>query len=206
MTQGRASISVGFGKAVLSTSTTTLAAFCVKAPWLRDPAATSGTRQPGAAVQIDVGRNNGINSFLYSDTIAHELGTILLLTAAKTIKGSPVSDGAILLRLRHGAALINVSARLPTGSDNFAGPLFSMFQGHADILSVDEADFLGIRVPNRYVEKFFNSDEIAERFDVIELSAAVADKPQIVAVMTPSGAEFKEVAAAPARRMKLRGR
>lgn len=206
MNDSRLTIKVGFGKAVLRTSTTSFSAMRVTAPWVRDAAVSTGIRSRGTAVHLDVGRNNGINGNLYGDEVTHESGTIIMLTASRSIKGSPISDGAILLRLRQGAAYLNISGFLPTGPDNYCGDRFAMFQGNADIMSVEEVELLGIRVPHGYVQKFFDPEQIAECFDVVELRPAMAAKPEIVAVMTPSGVKIQEVAAAPSRRMRLRGR
>lgn len=201
---GRATIRVGFGKAVLSTSTTTFSVMRVVGPWNREPAATSGVRRPGTATKHFVGAHGDMNGTLYADVVEHEPGTFLLVSASKTVKGSPVSEGSIILRLRPGAAVLNVIGKLPPASENMFGTNFSLFQGNADILSVEEAELLGLRVPRGYVDRFFDPEEIGERFDVVEITPEVTAKPEFAPIITPSGVKVVEVAAAPTRRIKVR--
>ena len=201
---GKIECLVGYGKATLSTSTTTLAAYRVQKPFERDSLATSGMRHPGSASVHNVGAHGDLNGRMYADRTWHEPGTIVLLTSSKTYKGIPQSDGAILLRLRPGAARLSVAAKLPVGADNYLGPKFSMFTGYADILSVEEAEVLGVRIPHRFVDKFFDASQIEERFEVMELAAETAARPEFVAVATPTGTKIKEVAQAPMRRIRIR--
>lgn len=201
---GLVAIRVGFGKAIFTGSTYTMSAMVVGKPWIRSPAATSGTRIRGAAVENYVGAHGAINGTLYNDGVQYAPGTILLLGSCNSRKGVPVSEGAILLRLRPQAAYLNVSAVLPPDRANVYGNRFSLFQGNADILSIDEAKVLGVEVPRGYVERFFQPDEIAERFDIVEVHAETAPAPEFVAVSTPSGIVVKEMAAVPQRRIRIR--
>lgn len=204
MSAGCIEIRVGHGKAVLASSTTTLNAFRVSGEWTRDAAQLSGVRRPGTASQHYVGQYGNINGVLYMDSVAHEPGTFILLTAAHARGKTPASDGAIILRLRHGAPVLNVMANLPLAVDNYYGQKFCMFQGPADIMSIEEAELLGMRVPRGYVEKFFDPMQIQERFDVLELTPETAPRPELAVVTTATGVEVQEVAPAPARRMRLR--
>lgn len=195
---------IGFGKAVLSGTTVQFSAFKVTAPWNREPAQTSGKRSHGTATMSNIGAHGNINGTVYSDTVHHEPGTFLLLTCTRYHRSVPAAEGAIILRLRANAALLNVMGKIPAGQDNLFGPRFSMFRGNADILSVDEAEVLGLRVPRGFVARFFDANEIADRFEVDELMPELARRPEFVAVSTPSGVKVKEVAAAPTRRIRIR--
>lgn len=199
---GSIEIQVGYGKAVLETSTIQMAAFKVDKPWERVAAQTSGRRRHGTATQQNVG-HPGVNGVVYSDTVGHDPNTILLLACSLTRKGSPISDGAILLRLRPGAATLNIGAKLPPARDNYLGTRFCMFQGMADILSVEEAELLGVRVPRGYVEKFFDLTQIEERLDVLEMSPASITQPELHVVSSTNGQQVVEVAAQPARRLRF---
>jgi hypothetical protein len=195
---------IGFGKAILSGTTVQCHSFKVTGPWQRDNAQVCGQRRSGTATMQNVGAHGNINGTLYSDTVSFPPGTILLLTCNRSASGTMRAEGAILLRLRPGAALLNVMGKLPIGRDNLFGSQFSMFQGPADILSVDEAEVLGVRVPRGFVAKFFQADEIEDRFEVLELHPETSPRPGFAAVSTPTGVEVKEIAATPGRRMRLR--
>lgn len=199
-------IKVGYGKANLSASVTSLASQRVTAPWIRQPAATSGRRTYGTMIQSNVGPHGDINGILYGETVDHDDGTIIMLTSSKARRGSPIADGAILLRLRSGAARLAVSALLPVAQDNYYGQRYLMFEGNADILSLDEAEVLGVRVPRGYAERFFDMVQVCELFDLIELSPATAARPALAAISTASGVVIKEVAAEPTRRIRIRSR
>jgi hypothetical protein len=201
---GKILVTVGYGKATLRTSVTTLTAFRLSAPFTRDPLASSGQRIPGFGSVTSVGVHPDANGRMYSDRVGHDPGTIVLLTASKTRQGAPVCDAALLLRLRPGAALINTAARLPTGADNIIGDRFTVFTGNADLLSVEEAELLGVRIPRNFLQKFFNEEEVAESFFVDILQGATIERPELVAVSTPEGTKVKEVPAAPKRRLIFR--
>jgi hypothetical protein len=204
MFNGKVSCMCGYGKATLSTSTTTLSAYRVQPPFARDSLVTSGMRNRGTSSMHNVGQHGEINGRMYMDTVWHDPGTIVLLTASKTFRGITQSDGGILLRLRVGAAHLNIQAALPTGLDNYLGPSFCMFSGCADLLSVEEADVLGIRIPRGYIEKFFDPEQIEERFSVTEIAAETIPRPEFMVVATPTGTKIKEVAHAPSRRIRIR--
>lgn len=200
---GRVNIAVGYGKTVFPDSTTVLSALRVSAPFLRDSASTSGRREgPGGAHEVS--RHGSMHGTLYSANISHEPGTVILLTATRSIRGVKASEGAILLRLRSGAAMLEVTGLLPNARENDFGSRFRMFSGHADILSVQEASVLGIHVPARFVECYFDPDQIAERFDVAELAAETVPRPEYVVMTSPDGIVVREVTAKPHRRITIR--
>ena len=203
MHTGNIEVQVGYGKATLATCTIQMASFKLSAPWTREAAQTSGRRRPGTATQQDVGIGN-VNGKVYSDTVGHDPNTVLLLTSSLSRGGSPISDGAVILRLRPGAATLNIGATLPPARDNFLGTRFCMFQGAADILSVEEAELLGFRIPAGYVEKFFDLEQIEERFDVMEMAPAAIAQPELQVVATSNGQQVVEIAATPQRRMRFR--
>jgi hypothetical protein len=204
MESGNIEVHVGHGKATLKTCTIQMSSFKVGKPWNREPAQTSGRRRPFTATQQNVGAHGTVNGVVYSDTVGHDPNTILLLTSSLSRGGMSASDGAVILRLRPGAATLNIGARLPPASDNYLGTRFCMFQGMADILSVEEAELLGIRIPAGYVDKFFDIAQIEERFDVMEMSPASIAQPELQVVSTGNGQQIVEVAATPHRRLNFR--
>lgn len=195
---------IAHGKAVFKGASYEFRVFRVRGAWDRDAAITSGRRRPGTASTQHVGAHGSINGTIYSDTVEHEGGTFILLTSTRTRGASPVEEGAILLRLRPHAARIMVQGHLPATSENHYGDHVMMFEGNADILSVEEAELLGLRVPRGFVNRYFHAEEVEARFVVTELNAGVSEKPQFAAVSTATGVTVMELPAAPARRIRIR--
>jgi hypothetical protein len=194
----------GYGRVNLKTSLATFAALRVKPQFTRDSAITSGKRSTNSMVQFPVSANPSINGNMFHDHATHDNGTIFMLQAQWKRGGSPIRDGCILLRLRQEAAMLNVVARLPTGMESQLGDSFSIFTGYADILSVEEAAVHRIIIPPRFVDMFFDPEQVDECFTIQELARERAAKPEMALVSTSQGVVLKEVATAPVRRMKFR--
>lgn len=201
---GRITCRVAHGRAIFAASAYDFRVYRVRQQWTRDSAATSGVKRPGLATSQNIGPHGAINGTIYGDTVEHDPGTFILLTSSRTRGQSPVEDGAVILRLRPSAARIVVQGCLPSMQDNHFGDYVTMFEGNADILSVDEAELHGLRVPRGFVQRFFDPEQVNARFVVTELVAEVADKPQFAAVATATGVEVMQVPAAPSRRIRIR--
>ncbi len=193
----------GFGKVNLPDQLATFAIFRMKAG-SKDSALDSGRREIGTMHMTPVSANPQINGYMNRDHVTHPNGTIIMLQASWKRGASSVRDGCVLLRLRQDAALLNVVAKLPMGRDNKLGDSFSVFEGYADILSPDEAALHKVVIPNNFIDKFFDPDEINECFTIQEVRPARADKPTLSFVSTSQGVVLKEVVSAPARRMRFR--
>ncbi len=196
-------VSIGSGKVILPDSTTTMTVFHVTAPFNHVFAGTSGIRR-GFGSATNVNNLGTLHGTIYGNDVGFPPGSVLMVTSSRKIRGVSVSDGAILLRLRPGAAMLNVTAKLPGARENQYGQRLCMFMGHADILSVEEAAILGIMVPTRYRDKFFVAEELEERFEVSELLSEMTPRPEYVVVSTPTGIQTREVAAPIPRRIKIR--
>lgn len=198
-------VKLAFGKVNLRSEMATFAALRLKPRFVRDSAVTSGKRDPKTLIYNPVSAHPEINGSMQSDYVTHPNGTIILLQASYRRGGAPIRDGAIILRLRQGAALLNVVAKLPHGRDSVLGDSYALFNGHADILSVDEAMSLHrIVIPGRYVDQFFDPVQIDETFEIIEVAPERESKPVMALVATAQGVVAQEIASAPARRMRFR--
>ena len=198
-------VRLGFGKVNLKTQLATIASLRLRPRFIKDSAITSGKRDPKTLIYNPVSAHPEINGSMQSDMVTHPNGTILLIQSQWRRGGSPIRDGAILLRLRQEAALINVVAKLPHGPDSILGDTYSVFQGNADILSPDEAMSLHrIALPGRYIDQFFDPEQIDECYEITELVPERVSKPVVTMVATSQGVVTTEVAAAPSRRMRFR--
>ncbi len=194
---------LGFGKVNLPTQLATFAVFRMKAG-SKESAIDTGKRDIGTIHISPVSAHPQVNGYMNRDFVTHPNGTIIMLQASWKHGASSIRDGCILLRLRQDAALLNVVAKLPTGRENLIGDSFSVFEGYADILSPDEAALHKVVIPNNFIDKFFDPDEINECFTIQEVRPARADKPVMSLVSTAQGVVMQEVIAAPARRMRFR--
>ena len=204
MDTGLIDISTGYGNVNFSNVCLRITAQRLTAPFVRDSLVLSGVRTPGSGSSQSAGTRREINGVLFSDRVQLAPGTLAMLSVTKTMRGATIAQGTVLLRLRPRAAVISVCAKIPASRENFFGPSFNLFHGPADIMSVEEIELLGVRIPNRFREMFFNMDEINELIEITEITGEVAARPEISAVSTPEGVVIREVPAEPRRRITLR--
>ena len=198
----RQTVSVGYGKANLSNTLATYASMAVSAPFVRVSAVTSGQRV-GKGNAARVGEHD-MNGVVITQQVQHPNGTVILLTASWKRGGASIRDGALFVRLRHGAPTYNVVAKVPTGQDNICGDSFTLFSGSADIMNADELALLGIQVNRSYVSRFMDDEELEECFQIVQLARETVARPSLTAISTPDGVQYREVAQLPSRRLVLR--
>lgn len=198
-------VDLGFGKANLATTLTTYASLKVTAPFVRVTAINSGKKMPSSDNYIPVGKYD-MNGVLIGCKVDHPSGTIIAVTSSWKRSGSPIREGALFFRLREGAPLYDVRAKVPTGHDNVCGDSFLIFGGYADLVTPQELKLHGIE-PNRgYIDRFMNPEELDECFIVKQLRPESIPRPTIQAVATAEGVQMKEIPQAPGRRLNLRRR
>lgn len=195
-------IQLGYGKANLSNTLATYACMRVSAPFNRVTAVTSGERIGRSNARLVGGHE--IHGVLVSQSVQHENGAIILLTASWKRGGGSIRDGSIFLRLRHGAPMHNIVAYVPTGHENICGDRFIMFSGMADIMNIEELQAVGIEVNRSYASKYMEMEEIDECFEIQQLARATIERPVMTPISTVDGIQLREVAQAPGRRLLLR--
>lgn len=198
-------VELGYGKANLSNTLATYASMRVQAPFVRETAINTGRRVPASDNAIPVGKFD-LNGALLSCKVEHPSNTIIMVRAQWTRKGALLRQGALFFRLREGAALYDVRAKVPLGPDNMCGDTFLIFGGYGDLLTPDELALHGIEVPRKFRADFMAADEIAECFTVRQLRAETQSRPVLQAVATAEGVQMREIPAGPQRRINLRRR
>ena len=196
-------VTLGYGKANLSNVLATYASLKVTAPFARVSAISSGARHGQNVTQV--GRYD-LNGAVLSVRSEHENGTVMLLQSSWRRGGSLLREGGLFLRLRLGAPLYEIHAKIPRGYDNVAGESFLMFSGYADIVNPDELKLIGIEVNRSFINRFMDNDELEECYRIVQLTQGTQERPTITAIATPTGIEMREVPQAPARRLILRGK
>lgn len=197
-------IRLAYGKANFSNTYATYAAMKVTAPCQRVTAITTGKRH-GNIDTLFPGRHE-MNGALRLANVEHEYGTVILLQASWKRKGAPIRDASLFMRLRMGAPLYNVRAYLPRDHENILGEDFVVFSGYADILAADELEQIGIEVGRSYVSKFMETEEVEECFNVTQLQTETVGRPQLTAIITPTGTQLREAPQQAKRRIILRRR
>ena len=114
----------------------------------------------------------------------HE-GTVLYLNAHSSIGGTLNEFGAVLLRLRGDAPMIQVAVRLPPSSRTPHEVIYA-FRGRADILSADEVEAFGYAISETHTERAGRIDDIAALYDIVE-SAPGMSVPVAHTVVTEAG-------------------
>lgn len=197
-------VSIGIGKANITPSLATYAAFKVTPPFSRITAVNSGVRK-GMGSTVQVGAYD-FNGQLYTHNVEHDNGTVILLQAKWMSGPHLVREGALFMRLRFGAPMYEVIASVPTGNDNMCGDSFRVFTGYADILNASELRMLGLEVGKGYISRYMEPAELEECYRIIQIGRESAPRPAVEEIETPTGVELREVAQMPARRMILRNR
>lgn len=198
------SVTVGFGRINLSDKSMTLACLKVSPPFAKTAASSSGRVRSRSCVDSTTRPSTGGGFTLTVSDF--EDGTVILYQAARSRRGSPVSQASVFLRLRASAPLMRMTVALPHGPESVLGDSLTVFTGHADVLTYSELRVLGIEIPKRYREAFMERDQVAESFSFTQLADGKAPRPAFMAVATATGVEVKAVAAEPGRRIRLRGK
>lgn len=194
---------IGFGKANFPDTLATFAVFRVRTPFYRESGVTTGRQIPGAYAEYLAGAHADHGS-LYRKTVEHKMGDVIALQASWKRNGSPLRDGAVFLRLRDGATKWKIEAKLPRSQANRIGGEFVVFEGHADILTVDDLDEAGFALPGSWRDKFMSEEEVDECFVFEQLLAERLPRPVLTTVIRDGKETVVEVAPKPLRRMLFR--
>jgi hypothetical protein len=197
-------IALGYGRINFSGMAASYAALKVVPPFMRSSAATSGQAR-GSRRWTPAGEHT-FNEGITNVSVEHPNGTVVLLQVQWKSGGIPLRDGALFLRLRHGAALYSVTAKVPRNRENIMGDSCQMFSGYADILGADDFQALNLKVPDSFLHKFMSEEELAECFDITMMSRETVPRPGLALISTPTGTEMREIAQEPVRRFVFRGR
>jgi hypothetical protein len=132
-------------------------------------------------------------------------GSIVLLTAERTVRKVPVAGAGILLRLREGAPTYQISVDL-TAAENARYETMPVFVGRADIVEYDQVnEEYGIQLAAGFINNWLDDqEEFDEVFTVARLAEARTGQPTIVHRETEDGVEAVTVDPAPRRRITTR--
>lgn len=193
---------LGFGKANLSNTLATYSCMKVTGPWLQVSAVTSGKRH-GMNQAAPVGVHE-MSGSLITGRSEHENDTIIKVQASWKTMQVPVRDAALFFKLRAGAPLYRVDARVPTGPENHFGDLFTIFSAYGDLMNSEDLYEAGIALPRQYADKFMQEDEVEECFVLTQVQPETMARPIKTAILSASGVQYEEMAQRPQRRIRLR--
>lgn len=194
-------VQLAYGKANFANTLATYSAQKVTAPFVRVSAVTAGKRM--GQVHHALCGFLDLHGGMATNTVEHELGTVLLLQASWKRGGFPVKDGAIFLKLRATAPQYRIMAKIPLDAENRIGEHAMHFMGNADILNESDLQVLGFEVPRQYRGRFMADEEVESCFTISMLSPETAPRAQTTAIATERGVEVREVAAMPMRRLRF---
>lgn len=198
------SISIGFGKTSFSRSSVSLSAHAVEAPFARQFPSKVYSRR-GKLQSFPASQYPDINGTMYLDTLEiPNDGGIIMLQNSHRMRGSPIRDGAVWLRLREQGPALTVTAILMPSHESLLGERFLCFQGRADLISLEDAAESGIQPGPSWVDGFMQEDEIAACFEIHELSPELSPKPKLERVRTMSGGEVTLTVSQPGRRIRVK--
>lgn len=162
----------------------------VKGTYSNTPASSSGYKDNGA---------------WYTNRYNSKEGEILLLQVSTTYHGSPYSNGALFVRLRHSASLLSIKVIQQYNSDAVYNEV-PVFIGNADILTLEEVAQHNIVLRSNYINNYLDEEEISELFRTTTLSAGTS-KPSLLTVRTPDGNTRKvEKPSGSSRRIRIRSK
>jgi hypothetical protein len=161
-------IAVGYGKAVFEHRSASVMALFLSSPFKTEFAGrvfkrTNYSRQAVGRTQVE--------GELHSETLEVPDNSLLVVQVSHNYRGRREADGAILLRTRQTAALLQITARIPHDASRsiLQSHDFTCFFGRADILSANEAsELFGIRFKNGWIKNYLDEDEIDECFSSIQ--------------------------------------
>lgn len=195
-------ISIGFGKETFKVASISLSAFVVTPPFQRELPSKVYARQ-GHIQKFPASNFPEINGSLYLDTLRVPDGVLLLLQSSHRMRGTPLRDGALLLRTRSAGPMLAIRAALPAALEALQTGDFLVFQGRADVLPVSEYAEWGLEPPKNWVNGFTDDEEVAECYTIEVHQPEVEAKPQYEKLQD---AEGNTVVAKkrPGRRIRLR--
>lgn len=193
-----------YGKVNLSNKSGSLGVFKVCDGFRRESAVTSGRVEHSSKSHIQATRHSDIGGGFTRQRVEHEEGTVLVCQATFTKNGRVHAEGAIFLRLRGGADMIQINYLPPRGPESIISESIQAFLGEADILSWEEIRLLGIDVPRQYKQRYGEREEIDELFHVEVIRPGTIGKPTLVAVATSEGTVIKAVGTEAPRRVRFR--
>lgn len=132
-------------------------------------------------------------------------GTILFITAERTVRRVPQAGAGVILRLREGAPSYQISVRV-TADPKARYATLPVFVGRADLIEYDQAnEEHGIELNRNQVSNWLDDeDEYHEVFDIVELAPARTGQPEIMEVTTDAGVQRVTVDPPRTRRIKVR--
>lgn len=195
-------VALGFGKANFPNTSCTVAMLEVEAPFVRT-LATKKLQAVGRLSAHPVGRLENDGAF-YAGQYKVKDGTVLFVQAGHTRSGHRVADGVVMLRVRATGPFIQVVATLPKHANNALGDRVSVFEGRADILSLNQLADLGIEPTSGFINGYLDEEEIGECFSVVALQPQLAPAPTFEVVLNSEGEAVAITATRAPRRMRIR--
>lgn len=169
-------INIGFGKESFTANSASLSAFVVTDGFNRVLPNKVFKRQ-GNVQRFPASNYPDINGYLYLDSLLIPDGTILCLQAQHRHRGSPLRDGAIFLRTRSSGPMVVIHAHLPSAIESTIQGDFIVFQGKADVLTLDELEMHGVTPHKNYINGFLDHEEVAECYTISQLAPGTEAKP-----------------------------
>lgn len=196
-------VQLGYGKANFATVRATYAAMRVVAPFVRASAATTG-RRVGSFTKVLAGSIDDFGAILQC-SVEHDPGTVILLQVSRTRNNVPISEGALFLRLRSGAAHYRIEGKVPTPAQNRCGDRVMIFSGNADFMTPEELEQeCGIQVNRGYISRFMSAEELEESFNIVQVSPEISPRSVVQTVMGEQGEVKTSMGSMPVRRLRLR--
>lgn len=141
----------------------------------------------------------------HTDYLEYKPGTILLITAETTRRKVPLAGAGLLVRLREGAPMYQVTVNV-TVDPLCRYERLPVFVGRGDIVEYDQVnEEYGVELLRGFVSNWLeDEDEFNEVFTVDTLANARSGAPEIIQVDGEDGVETVTVDPAPRRRTHIR--
>ena len=196
-------VSIGYGKVTFDSSSVSLVCFAVEPTFARDFPAKKYP-QRGRVQTFPASQYPDVNGTLMLNTLEVPDGAILCLQSSHRSNGISMRDGAVFLRVREQGPLLVINSNLPVNRASLLTSTHVMFQGRADLLSLDELADEGI-LPNKgWIEGFMEPDEISQCFDIEQLDSEKSAPPKVEVLTGMSGEKVALKTSQPTRRIRVR--
>lgn len=195
---------VRYGNCNFAAGTTKINAWVLTEQAREFPSKALAKCRPGVSETTDTD-NFGDFGRWHCDYLEAVTGTILFITAERTVRKVPQAGAGVIIRLRDGAASYQINVRT-TADPKARYTNLPVFVGRGDLIEYDQANAEhDIELNRNQIANWLEDrEEYLEVFDVVELAPARTGAPEIMKVETEAGVQTVTVDPPRSRRIKIR--
>lgn len=182
-------VTIGYGSESFSRSSMSLSSFILLPPFVKKLPGQARKDSTNARVTCyPASSRPDINGNLYLRTIDALEGDVFSLEVMRTISGRPGQSAGVCVQVRGGGPEVVVTAKMHNDPGRLNGEHFIVFNGRADVLTLEELQALRITPKNVWTDQYMHDDEeMRSALLLLETRVSGLPKPKKEIVVTSSG-------------------